>query len=460
MGLITGILLAIWAVTGVQADTCSPIRLDQGDGPMAGMPIRSQGSLGICYAYVASQLNDCWEGQKLKRAANISSAAANATIKPSSALYASIGSSLDPRQKNLTKCPDRRKNGDFDLLVDGGRTCVAVETLAKSGSCSDDLVNEIISEQLESSKFTRPSAAALAEAEKGILESKTGIEENQKSIEKTTAILAKLPRSDFYYNSLKDNLVIYQANLKIHEGNLKIYEERKQQASTTPSQEANSVRALYDESKLVQACPQMDRCPRVPDKTNPPQPNILSVVARAILEDMKQKFDQGGCAKSSELNPTDCKLECDHRNFFSKSSLKARIHEALERPNPMPIGISICAAIIRSEATLNLWQKEVAQPGSTIPAFPEPGASWKNHPFCEPHAVLIVGRQKNPLTQKCQLVIRNSWGSVCERMATCTSASCSCEKDTGQLLIDEELVAENTWDIQTVPSPFNEKSCK
>jgi len=66
------------------------------------------------------------------------------------------------------------------------------------------------------------------------------------------------------------------------------------------------------------------------------------------------------------------------------------------------------------------------------------------------HASLIIGRRKNPKTQACQYLVRNSWGKTCNNDSSNRyhySPDWDCEKDKGDYWIDQDTLMSATLEV-------------
>ena len=67
---------------------------------------------------------------------------------------------------------------------------------------------------------------------------------------------------------------------------------------------------------------------------------------------------------------------------------------------------------------------------------------------CSGHSMLVIGRRKNPKTNKCQYLLRNSWGvKACQYYRGLPSSDCD---KNGQTWVDDDTLLTNTKNVDVV----------
>ena len=96
-------------------------------------------------------------------------------------------------------------------------------------------------------------------------------------------------------------------------------------------------------------------------------------------------------------------------------------------PNVDPPAINFCAGIFNRGPEARF----ITRPGI---GMPDPDA-------CGAHAVTIIARRRHPTTQRCQLLLRNSWGRSCNWYSAPWNNDC----EGGNVWMDAEVVMQNTF---------------
>lgn len=121
--------------------------------------------------------------------------------------------------------------------------------------------------------------------------------------------------------------------------------------------------------------------------------------------------------------------------FTTNHDILKDIHQSLSRGNKsLPVSINLCSNLYETGRAYN--------PGTrTLGTF-------MNAKHCGQHATVLIGRRKNPTTNRCQFLIRNSSGPN-----TCLdklSNDWQCEKAIGAIWIDADKVAQSTGRIESI----------
>jgi hypothetical protein len=119
------------------------------------------------------------------------------------------------------------------------------------------------------------------------------------------------------------------------------------------------------------------------------------------------------------------------------------MHERLLKPNPQPIGISYCAEIL---TTKDHSIAGVRHQGNELNCRADSANPKSIHTN---HGSVVIGQRWNPETNKCQFLVRNSWGDGCAqyswgpiKTADSNPPYPGCER--GQIWVDEDALGRNT----------------
>lgn len=100
------------------------------------------------------------------------------------------------------------------------------------------------------------------------------------------------------------------------------------------------------------------------------------------------------------------------------------------------VGINFCSAFFSQ--------------GRTYRGVQRPGTRVVNEETCGAHAVVVVGRRMNPTTNKCQILLRNSWGAAPPSGGCDFYLSSEYQCENGHVWVDAEVLMENSWSINTI----------
>ncbi|HAR44369.1 MAG TPA: hypothetical protein DCS07_17360 [Bdellovibrionales bacterium] len=433
MGFFISLVLLLHAPVA-QAEDCPTLRLDQKGGSMDGVPTRDQGDLGICYAVVASQIYDSW------RRANPSPADASIG-RFSSPLYASVQSALDEKSNKL-RCPDVKdaKKNTYDILIEIGHTCQTLEQMFGQGACSEEALQKALWPSDNKNKLVRERLDA----------AKKTLALDRNSLERLRAKKKKLPQHDTMVSGMEESL----------RNTEELIAELQLRLDAPGATSVNMVRKLYNDKLLLELCTKWSSNPTedclLGELGAEPKPIVnmkdqVKTLAVNTLSDFKSKLDSSICKQGGKVQfaPGKCAPSCQPSQVDGKAdSHMNRIREQISKPGNLPVALDICSAAFRPDGLIQAWQ---AKDKITVPA----NGSWLNHPKCGLHAVMIIGQQKNPVTNKCQLVLRNSWGPACG--GSCNNKRCSCEPGSGNILIDADFALTNTRRYSVIS---DKKECK
>ena len=429
-------------VTTAQSDFCPTWRLDQSGGSMAGMPTRDQGELGICYAVVASQLYDAWR----KLNPNINDIAFGSTTSP---LYAAVNYALEddpkrPDKPNLN-CPKPQDNKfKFATLMEGGRPCETFDALFKKGACSEDSVQKIF--------------AATPNPTKDELKTKLAAAKKVFEMDQTSFKRLKTKTHSYKPETYKRLIKNFEESLQRSKKDIA---EMEASLDSPLSASTAMVRSLYNDQLILELCqkpkPSIEACtsaePSAEQKNATHIKNQIKALAIETLSNFKDQLDQKGCDKGTKVRfgegkcaPT-CENLKEEPNELPGLAL-AMIRNQISNPKNMPVAIGICTAALLPDGVIEAWK--------TIDKIQPPANNaWIGNKKCGPHSALIIGQQRNSATNKCQFVIRNSWGPRCG--GSCNNAQCTCEAGTGNILMDIDYALANTFNFSMISET---KDCK
>ena len=104
---------------------------------------------------------------------------------------------------------------------------------------------------------------------------------------------------------------------------------------------------------------------------------------------------------------------CIHENLAITPVEKRikKIDETLSTLAGQPLGIGYCGTVLKNGNGYPGYTLTSTNKAACFPASDSNGNLIRGD---EHHASLIIGRRKDPTTQRCQYLVRNSWNNVCE----------------------------------------------
>ena len=378
------VILLLLGLSPAQAqDGCSELHLDSERGPLRAMPIMDQPSEN-CFAHVASELVDAWRFS-------------HPVVPPPPAPIPEPvpgGSKHVTSPIPLTDGLGRQKNQD--MRKKGGMVSDAVDYLIKNGSCNH--------------------RAIFGSDENGLNS------ERQKELEVSlydafNAQLAWEKKNIAWLHNKSDELVTRHPDWDIFRVSLETFYQGAM-ASGNANLLCRDLSAQYGAGQMP----------------NPfSNKNTLTQMMAAMLAENKSTDDlisdyyKRVCAKSS-IPVTSPRLTAtyvgDHK-LNPPAAIEKMIGDRLDLPNPQPIGIDICAQVLKTKDA-HAWNAD--KPGDCDGG--------------QRHSVIIIGRKLNPDSGKCQFILRNSWGTDCWQYKVGAKLSCDAR---GQPAVDADLLTDNVF---------------
>lgn len=390
-----------------------PFGVDPANPPHRILPIRSQGDRGLCYAYAGSQLVDAWRFTHQK----------NPVEKPSrnfpiiSPIDAAIGTANWIERADDT--------------VDMGRV--------------EGIVN-YLSEHPEFSACNERDAFAAFGLE---TDGKTQATHLLNLVEKSWDEFAKL-RKDIYrmrelaqkYESLppgewtaemKELADLRELDLTIRKGQSMSRSYSKFLKAPGRAVHLNELFCLLEDGKAV------GESFRAITITHDMVSELLW--SESKLNFFKTFFDRT-CSDSRFSLPTlpdpVMSLYLPHES----KQVETDINKKLSEPNPQPVAVTFCPSVLESPSK-ETWhfvaeRNDKGQPikSGCRNADPKDPEGWQSH------IALVIGRRPHPTRSgACQFLLRNSWGTGCDRYKKAGWSDC---KD-GEVWIDADRISANTW---------------
>jgi hypothetical protein len=392
------------------AKSCPNIRLDKNfpnNNPkneakyktMQHAPVLNQ-SLGICYAYTATQMADAVRRKRqLERGKSTN-------IHISSPLFAAVNDWENWDENGVTL----DNNGDLDFPVEGGFPCQTFNKLKEDKTCPRD--------KLE--KFYTSKGYNEKQFFKKIYE----VEEkfNKKRMELAIKYMKERELESIHekYETKVDNTFVSQVSLGLP------YESN---SANNEYLEVQSCRAgykneLYNDLQLIfnNLLPAKELFLSYFSLEMFDSPYNMNILFRFICPSKER------IAINTKSECTDYKVSESHIPFFD--SLTDEIIDQLEEDS-LPVGISYCANVLKRGKNF----KGIAS--SDITGHKYKQKDGKDD--CGRHASIVIGsREKNG---SCELLIRNSWGTSCSTY----SNDFDCEQ--GNIWIPQDVLQNNLYRI-------------
>jgi hypothetical protein len=161
--------------------------------------------------------------------------------------------------------------------------------------------------------------------------------------------------------------------------------------------------------------------------------SALGDVLRSTADEASEYFDRflhRTCTKQRTRFKADC------QNIYPPniSSAISTINQHFDQPDPvLPLGFAFC-------------QRVLSKHGSSYVGFTANGERPEAKEDCGKHAALLAGRRWNSETNTCQFLIRNSYGTSCNKYLDEFKSDC----DMGNIWVNEDVIGKNTYKIHKV----------
>ncbi len=387
------VVLLFFATAAARADfaksaaDCPEMRLDAPGKPLANYPVMDQNPMGLCWAFSTSVMVDSW------RRSHPSTPAANPNFITSPYPIAAALTESDAGYDAETGLPTKATNA-FDK---GNQIDLGYAEVLRAGSCDQQ-------------KVFRP-----------------GIGDRGMDKKLTDAIDAAFTRMNQFYADKN--------------GLRKIYAQGK---ALGKKGTALTNYVLYERgaAPIVQEL----ECKLVQDKIAFPFSKIVeSVLVRVVAEggnrlDADRRFFEAICRENRLFpalgdHPPKLKQESiivDRPKQYAKRIRQLLLH------NQQPVGIEYCANVLTKPPGYQgvQWQGGLAGTaiGGNLNCKPE-GSRDDNH------ASVVIGMHWDEQRNRCQLIVRNSWGGGCKSQ----NYSWPCEEGKGNIFVDEDALGANIY---------------
>ncbi len=377
----------------LKASACDNIRLDKyQEGmkyaklPVKNMKMTDQKKLGICYAHTANQMIDA----KINLD-NINKGIHN-KVSNTSPLFTAISLERDQWKKDYS--------ASDSFQFEGGLLNYTLLELREIGTCDKRSVDELFN--VLQDNFSYSSVL------KGMRNFDIKLRDRIEKIDRIDGAIYNQVRSDIYFQAPGSDS-IYQNSRSIRDR-----QDREAWSSfvgkkTVIQQKFEEKLYRYLNSKLGIKLPEKDIFFKNFSVNSLESPKYLSYLLGLACKDSSKKqvpsFDLTTLTRSETKEMT--------------KDISQRLLES-----NLPVGISYCANFLFKGKRY----KKFSHKGSTNTMALEK---------CSGHASIVIGSRKNRKTNKCELLIRNSWGETCSPY----SKDWECEK--GQIWVDEETIDYN-----------------
>lgn len=121
-----------------------------------------------------------------------------------------------------------------------------------------------------------------------------------------------------------------------------------------------------------------------------------------------------------------------HNWYRPQGAALRKIHAALDRKEEaMPVGITYCSKVLKQGKAYRYQGTSDESQGGEV---------------CGRHESLVIGRRMGPVSHKCELLVRNSWGKTCHYAQDLIP---NCEAEKGSVWIDQDLLESAIFAVQT-----------
>jgi hypothetical protein len=400
-----------------QAEGCDDFRLDQNDGPFSHIPVMSQGDMGLCYAYAAAALVD-WARfssppPKGDRNYNHHTSAFEGMLR-SVAETAKAPQKADPGLREILVS----KYGPIQG-IQGGSICEAIHSWSGQSSCDEAVV-------LDRYRGTNSDTVhALDQAYLAALTPEERLEDGNKHAGgPKPGLLAEK------FLDLREDWVDFRAR------------KSSWDATVFRKKLESLVDQAFDCSRYFEFDPAV-----FPDRalvtqliaSGDPTLLLLGLLTHACKE------------HSPNIQPLSCDGDCGFKKGPRRAAQRAQFEKNYGRPHDYK---EICPESdqqrVWDEINLSLNAHTPVGIGYCGHVLELGRAYAEEIPYCGGHAGVLIGRRQHPVTlngrtrNKCQYLIRNSWGTSCNRY----HPDWDCEG--GNIWVDADVVERQLINIERV----------
>lgn len=426
------------------ADDCSPIRLDETvtlpngkviEGSMVHVQVRNQRSIGSCYAHTSAQIYDAW---RFKHGENLQDD------------YDNLSSGFEIGQRFKIDENSKVESGSrlfkkMDLSINGGFVEKLLPFLLEEGTCSQLELNGLFEEKYNldvdkyasevmrkfngyRNEFYKARAAILAKHYPPQDQDPTGPNytglrlgirptyiDNLRVV--NPSVNARIAMDDAAKRAVVAKEIAVERERFLKAALAELRETHKNILTNKSTYKGIKYRELEEMGREWK-----------PDDINTVKMfekiSIINCVeARRLLARGRYEVDTT-TTYSRGLHLFDAPT---YHPTKIRAVLDAELNKGLEKA--YPIGIGYCSALFGEGRAFKtkVWGKKEND--------------------CGRHASLIIGRRRDPTnTNRCQYLIRNSWGNGCGAY----HSDWECDGPKGSVWIDAETLGRATHDLQTL----------
>lgn len=359
-----------------QDDSCSPIELDQGSGPVSSIEAYDQGSTNTCYSHAGSVLLDSWLHQN-----------GGDTSKKTSPLAMAIFNKASVQAMGL-----------------GNISCSAIEETFDHGRCVEDVFNENLS-----ALFDDPYG-------------------QQREPEEHVETLLRLMNPEDQNGGLALEKIRFEELPDTQSSVLAMILEQREEVipdirpspRSFPRQQWKKYREKRKFNEHMENVGHQINCELnrrnnlgLGNFVNDSKQIIKALVQTSDKRFMKE-FTKVVCGEGYEEIPKPhpkCKqmMRYQFNEESTPEKYANKIHELLTSSTPRPIGVGYCS---------RLFDRGPGHRGLQEGILGFTSLESMNSRECGIHESVVIGRKRNPKDGKCYFKIRNSWGKTHNRNFT------------------------------------------
>lgn len=357
-------------------DSCSPIELDQGSGPVSTIEAYDQGATNTCYSHAGSVLLDSW-------------------------LHQNGG---DPSKKTSPLAMAIFNKASIQASGLGNISCAAIDETFDYGRCVDDVFNENLS-----ALFDDPYGQQLRPEEHVATLLRLMDPEDQNgglALEKIR--FEELPGSQSSVLSMileqREEVI---PDLRPSPRSFPKHSWKKRRKKREFNEHMENIGAEIN-------CDLNRRNNLGLGKFVNDSKQIIKALVQTSDKRFMKEFTKVVCGQGHEEIPKPhpkCKQMMRYQ-FNEESTPKKfanQIHELLSSSNPRPVGVGYCS---------RLFDRGPGHRGLKEGFLGFTSLESMNSSECGIHESVVIGRKRNPKDGKCYFKIRNSWGKTHDRRYT------------------------------------------
>lgn len=161
----------------------------------------------------------------------------------------------------------------------------------------------------------------------------------------------------------------------------------------------------------------------------PDMKTVITLLEQADPLTMLYKQLSYACTGANHITPKPPRLETTYLTAQSPTEVANVLTSLLQTKTDLPVGVGICSRILDDANYRNVFPTQTQEESSCSSSS-------------TPHAMIMIGKRMNQKSGRCEILLRNSYGTECGGKKTW-------ECDKGNIWMDAEALSKNIYSIDT-----------